>query len=738
MASFSTEEVIAEINRQAPIVGVNPQHAIALFMAENSDSGKAKAGRADAVSTKGALGIMQVMPGTARGLQKAGLLPPDWKHDPENLTSGIMAGLAAMKDHQSRMKDPNDVFEMAAGYNGSPAVHKAYLAGKPVPAETADYFRKVAVASQAQGLKIKPPEFTTMSTMTPTESTPAGAASGTTVGRTGSMTTRRNVSDPDVMASFTDSITGAVTANEQAAEAVIAGGTLRSDIMAQMKAAIAASATAKGEEAAATAAIEGGQALRRQQILAGMNLDPNVTANEANRASNAILETDAILTSMKPEIDKMMGVGLLDNPIEWLINQTILPGAVARYNGVVSTQNAAIDRYKQLSTIADGQLNRTAGADADAILRKSVATQQRIAAEAAEKSAEMQEKASAATTRDSMVLAQLAQSTAGLKGKLVDLSKETQTVKEGETEKQRQVREQEAELANVNKTLKAAGSAPFPSWSAYKAAGPAAMKELSETARNGKFGSDFSESFSFMSAKGNINNVAKDGGAAVRSWYLTTLAEAQRINNVNATAAAAPGSTVKNYDKQKGLLTTLNNLQNKYEEEANTDMRTASPGNPMRLDYAMIAKSDALKNNPLAIFINQHGPNSKEPYFAKVDEQFIMQRFAHVVSAGTMSMPDAVKAITDFYKIGTKDQLMTTQYNLFGLNSPQKTYQVQLGATTTGGPAGGGTAGRMVAGKVDLGDVAEVENYLTRLMALRFMEQQNMDMFGSGTFGVAP
>ena len=264
------------------------------------------------------------------------------------------------------------------------------------------------------------------------------------------------------------------------------------------------------------------------------------------------------------------------------------------------------------------------------------------------------------------------------------------------------------------------------------------MKELSETARNGKFGSDFSESFSFMSAKGNINNVAKDGGAAVRAWYLTTLAEAQRINNVNATAAAAPGSTVKNYDKQKGLLTTLNNLQNKYEEEANTDMRTASPGNPMRLDYAMIAKSDALKNNPLAIFINQHGPNSKEPYFAKVDEQFIMQRFAHVVSAGTMSMPDAVKAVTDFYKIGTKDQLMTTQYNLFGLNSPQKTYQVQLGATTTGGPAGGGTAGRMVAGKVDLGDVAEVENYLTRLMALRFMEQQNMDMFGSGTFGVAP
>jgi hypothetical protein len=157
MATWSASDVLQEIGRQAGDFGIDPRVAGALFMSENSASGNATQGRGDAVSRTGASGVMQVQPGTAKGLQKVGLLPPDWKHDPEDLASQVQAGLAAIKDMSSRVKNPDDPLELAAYYNGGTKGLKTYQSGdlSKLPSETSKYLDKFKTAANTLGLKVK-------------------------------------------------------------------------------------------------------------------------------------------------------------------------------------------------------------------------------------------------------------------------------------------------------------------------------------------------------------------------------------------------------------------------------------------------------------------------------------------------------------------------------------------------------------------------------------------------------
>lgn len=84
-----------------------------------------------AVSPKGAMGLMQLMPETWASLRVRHSLGTD----PFNPRDNILAGAAYLREMHDRYGSPG----FLAAYNAGPGRYEEYLAGRPLPAETRAY-----------------------------------------------------------------------------------------------------------------------------------------------------------------------------------------------------------------------------------------------------------------------------------------------------------------------------------------------------------------------------------------------------------------------------------------------------------------------------------------------------------------------------------------------------------------------------------------------------------------------
>lgn len=94
-------------------------------------------GNARAVSPKGAMGLMQIMPATWKELRFAHSLGPD----PFNPRDNILAGTAYLKEMYDLFGYPG----LFAAYNAGPARYEKHLRlGKPLPKETRTYVARLS------------------------------------------------------------------------------------------------------------------------------------------------------------------------------------------------------------------------------------------------------------------------------------------------------------------------------------------------------------------------------------------------------------------------------------------------------------------------------------------------------------------------------------------------------------------------------------------------------------------
>lgn len=102
-------------------------------------------GDSRAVSSAGALGLMQIMPGTWTSLRaRHGL-----GRDPYNVRDNIMAGAAYLRAMHDRY---GNATAMLAAYNAGPGRYDEYLArGRPLPTETLGYLEKLAAITGSAG-----------------------------------------------------------------------------------------------------------------------------------------------------------------------------------------------------------------------------------------------------------------------------------------------------------------------------------------------------------------------------------------------------------------------------------------------------------------------------------------------------------------------------------------------------------------------------------------------------------
>ncbi len=108
-----------------------PETLVAAVIAVESN------GVAFAVSPKGAMGLMQLMPDTWAGLRLRYALGSD-AFDP---CDNIMAGTAYLRELLDRYGDPG----FLAAYNAGPGRYESYVSGaRPLPAETIAYVTRIS------------------------------------------------------------------------------------------------------------------------------------------------------------------------------------------------------------------------------------------------------------------------------------------------------------------------------------------------------------------------------------------------------------------------------------------------------------------------------------------------------------------------------------------------------------------------------------------------------------------
>ncbi len=122
-ASKSIKDLITEA---ADRHGLPPEIVHAIVMTESAYNAKA-------ISPKGAIGLMQLMPGTARALQA----------DPHNVVENIDAGTRLLRDLLIKYQhDDRPVSKALAAYNAGPGAVAKYK-GVPPYRETVNYVDKV-------------------------------------------------------------------------------------------------------------------------------------------------------------------------------------------------------------------------------------------------------------------------------------------------------------------------------------------------------------------------------------------------------------------------------------------------------------------------------------------------------------------------------------------------------------------------------------------------------------------
>lgn len=726
MADFAVKDIYGEIDRQAETFGIDPRWAKALLTAENTGSGSTTSRRSysgDAVSSAQARGVLQVIPSTAKGLQQAGLLPATWTHDPNNLGSQVSAGLAAMKDMQSRNKS-GTLGELAAMYNGGNWNQKQWQSGGQLSPETQQYLPKVFRAYKELGGTMGMQEIERAAGLTsPSAGTPGSGGSRTT--STGTRTTSLGFGQ-DEMDDYIRSAGLAGNALAFAKEQVAVGGAQREALTAELMQAVQLVGQTAGAQAQAKAETEAVAAARRNSILGRMGLDADLEINRATKAMDIVDQTTAALEAMRPEIDQRMATGFFDNPLLYLINQTILPGQVAAYNQVVKQQQDALGTYRAAKEIASSTIDLNQATDADQIKAQGVAVAAADSAQAQAKLKEVQLTMSGKVTADALTLAQLGTAEAASARERLMLSKQTVTETEGMSETQRVKAEEERKLSDFNKLVHAVNGKGFDmGW--YKQLTPAMRNLLQESASRGTLGSNFSDALEFFNRVSNTNNLAVGGQASVAQWLIKAQEEASsKVRSVDEVSWKADLKTKgKPFDSQKAMQARLEELGQIYTNTANINMRAAPDSSPLKLPYVALAKDEKFAGNVYAQEIAKYGPGSPAPLWDdKIDEQQVLKKVVATIQASpnpTMAIKKYSQDIAAFYKTATEDTALKTKWPLFGLSRPTKTYAVQLPLMSSKDRT------------VDLGDAAQVENVLTKqIIASRWSTYQAQSGRGLG------
>lgn len=635
MGTLDNRSILDMLDQEAAAQGLPPEMARAIFGAENFKGGVIDpngSARTDLVSPKGATGLMQVMPATLRALQNQGRLPAEL--DMSKPDSQIKAGVAAAKEIYDRVG--GDRTKLMAAYNGGNAALRAISEGKDAPTEETRRYLKNTGAK--------------MDTTTTVDATDPSK-------RVRMSTTSRDMSD------VLDEINRyeAMRADQLGLLSAAIGGSIKNFENIATEREKQADVLSQGERTQGD--IDAARAERQGSIIDIMGMR---TQEEDSRVVQNMRTIDAardVQDTLRPQIDQMDSVGILDNPIEWLMNQFQLPQLKSKYNAAWSEEQQAKERIDSDQRQAAAQINLDVPNIVDNIkLRASLAAEAK-AADARVQAEAARQQSGELVARRLMNQMQVEGMTESMRIQVMSKMADTYQLSVGDAAGNKQL---EQDLAAVNFQRATLGLQPFSAADAKRTPG-AQWSEMVRIAKSGKYGDKPGDALANLSAMNASRNYAEIYSKTLSSIKpLLDTAEAEYNMELQK-------GTVKQKDRDAFIQNSLNKQFDDYQRMQDPrEKRTTAKVPYYAIAPYEIMTTAELKDNPFQQYVQEQ--YKVKPYAPPTEKDLNNQFKALILNA--QADPAAIKRISkqysDYYRIGSETQWANRSLGLIGIPKPKE------------------------------------------------------------------
>lgn len=689
MADYTMAEIAAVLAEEANRQKVDPRTALAIFTAENTDDGMFKADKRISLGTtnnKGAAGIGQVMPATAKGLKEKGYLAADV--DLNTLRGQAMASVAAIRELQDRYGP--DPLRIAVGYNASSKANKKFDADGTLPAETSHYRTKVA-----RFLNMDAPEETagtqsptatterTSTTVSQKEYTPEGKA-----GVLGAMDMVRQMFQ-QALGLQSETIGNQITSTEAA------------------KGALDTQAAATTRKSSALAQIENTKEGRQRQAAAFIGADMERTDSRLSMYNQQIAVADQMLNNLYPEIDKAKQADPTRDILGWIGAQLTLRQLEPQAQDLQARKDAAIQSALRIQAIAANQAQIQPAVLAGQRIQVVQAETDLAASHATLAKTELDDKL--ASRKLAGIATQLQYGTISLEmaQRQAEMAAKTTSTSYGTTDRAGKDVETLL-LSQVATGAKMVGMTPPASVAALKLmpADVRARLQLLGSQQVPKLGGSLGEAIENIKVLG-ANNHLRTTMPEAAAFLDIAQSEAKKIYQQKAASDPA-FMKLKEEEKERQAYDAV---QKQWREQyAATSADNLPEGNPYKMNAEMYAKAPSLANNKIAKYVNEL--LAADPRAVITDKTVIKYASGQVAAGKPTDMVS--KDLTDFYRVGhlNQAQLMGLAYFGIDVQDPKKpgvvTHRVATSNIRTSGAFGSLSAGP----ELDMLKPVEVLNYL--------------------------
>lgn len=498
--------------------------------------------------------------------------------------------------------------------------------------------------------------------------------------------------------------------------------------------AIGAAAEHTAKAAGAEAALKLGTQARVNDILQVGRLsstDPNAQNLLTQQFMQRAFESKEQLDTLGAEIEAKQSVGIFDNPLMWLVNQTRLPGMVGQYNAVASKMNREMEQFNAVTSAAATGISLQQAADVDQVRIQQQETTAANAQKAAADKAKLDEEMAGETARMAATRVQMETARVGAVDRLTALSAQRASASARASSKEEQEAAWQEEADQVNRWYAMLGSDTQFTAKTWSKVSPQKRLDLLNRSGKGRIADDVHTARTYIKEIGNIGKLQNTGSLAFTQWMDRFMGAAysnseQRYEAANNQARL----TGKSINKDEHFKQEVTNLQNEVVAQ-DADMLTASPYNPKKLDYvALTNMGDTLRktpglpadwkpetaaitnpNNPVVKYVNEFGPNGTI-HKDVVKEDILLAALGEQVAAGKITAKDMAAQVKQFYDTAVDMTAELTKYPLVGI-SYTDSYNVKIPK------AGIFSSVVRPDGVVNLKNQASLETFFTRYQAMK-------------------
>jgi len=412
--------------------------------------------------------------------------------------------------------------------------------------------------------------------------------------------------------------------------------------------------------------VEAAAVQSRQRILDILNLDTNQIDNAVAQFTSEFAALDQQRKKSAEVVDKKMQVGFFDDPLQYLINATQLPGMVAEHNAIARKQNDTAKAIQTMQGIASTQERIAIAASADQIAELSVARGNALMAEQNARAEVLRAQGASASAR-------LATTVAGLRGDQIKLQMsvaQMEKILEGYRETAESKGEQKEQERLLDERLKLIGAVmgvPDISLAAVKRMNKKDQDFWMKRASEGTIGNNIYEA-SIHLTPGMLHNMQRTGSTSLvetmRNLQTRLMQGAQFIG------AEAQSKGQKLPPRDELLMQAGRDIENEFFIHSQ-NMLNASDYNPYKVNHsAMATRWSGDPDNYIAKMVIDGTKNR-----IKFTDKQIFEAVATVVKSGQLNPTVAAQQYSDYYTAAIADNNKRFTYELIGLK-PQIDYNI--------------------------------------------------------------